>query len=439
MKEVLNNLKIINHTDKIIVGVSGGEDSMCLLHLLINHLPKENIIVAHVNHNIRSESASDLEFVKKYSLKNDVKFESTVLPNDKNYNESELRNMRYDFFKSIMHKYKATYLLTAHHGDDLIETILMRLTRGSSLKGYAGIELLSIKDDYKILRPLLSVSKEQIKDYIKKNNINYVYDNTNDTDEYTRNRYRHHVIFFLKEENNKVHEKYLSFSKELLEYNELIDNLVIKDIKKNGYPNYNLEGFAEKEPLLQRKIIEKILHYTYKDNINHLNKKHVSKILEIITKPGNSEIHLPLNKKLIKEYNNISIIENNNHNYIIDEIFNNYYETEYYVLETLKNSLDKSNYTLKLLSTDLSLPLHIRTIKDGDKMAVKNLKGYKKVKQILIDSKIPKSKREHLIVMTDNNDKILWLPSVKKSEFDKSKEEKYDIIIKYSEKNLKEK
>lgn len=434
MKEVLNNLKIINHTDKIIVGVSGGEDSMCLLHLLINNLSKENIIVAHVNHNIRSESASDLEFVKKYSLKNDIKFESTVLPNDKNYNESELRKMRYDFFKSLMHKYKAIYLLTAHHGDDLVETILMRLTRGASFKGYAGIELLSTKDDYKILRPLLSVSKEQIKDYIKKNNINYVYDNTNDTDDYTRNRYRHHVISFLKEENNKVHEKYLSFSKELLEYNKLIDNLVIKDINKNGYPNYNLDGFLEKEPLLQRKIIEKILHYTYKDNINHLNKKHVSKILEIITKTGNSEIHLPLNKKLIKEYNNISIIENNNHNYIIDEIFNNYYETEYYVLETLKNSEDKSNYTLKLLSTDISLPLHIRTIKDGDKMAVKNLKGYKKVKQILIDSKIPKSKREHLIVMTDNNDNILWLPSVKKSEFDKSKEEKYDIIIKYSEK-----
>lgn len=435
MKEVLNNIKIINDSDKIVVGVSGGEDSMCLLHLLINNLIKENIIVAHVNHNIRSESASELEFVKNYCLKNKIKFESIVLPNDKVYNENELRKMRYDFFKLLMQKYKATYLLTAHHGDDLIETILMRLTRGSSFKGYAGIELLSIKENYKILRPLISVSKEQIKDYIKEYNIKYVCDNSNFSDKYTRNRYRHHLIPFLKKENSKVHEKYLSFSKELLEYDALIDHLVVEDIEKNGYPFYNLDNFLKKEPLLQKKIIEKLLYYFYKNDICCLNKKHIKEILDIIKKPGNSEIHLPLNKKIIKEYNKLLIVEKNKHSSFVNEIFNNYYENEYFVLEALQKTEDNSNYTLKLLSSEISLPLHIRSIKDGDKMKVKNLNGSKKIKQILIDSKISKAKRDQLIVVTDNNDNILWLPSVKKSEFDKSKDEKYDIIIKYSEKN----
>ncbi|MGM9835103.1 MAG: tRNA lysidine(34) synthetase TilS [Bacilli bacterium] len=434
MKDVLNNLKIITPTDKMIVGVSGGEDSMCLLHFLLNNFNKKNIIVAHVNHNIRSASASELEFVKSYCENNGVIFESTILPNDKIYSESKLRTMRYDFFSSLITKYKASYLLTAHHGDDLMETILMRLTRGSTLKGYAGIKIIDTKDNYHILRPLLNISKEMISNYIKEHNIPFVLDESNESDKYTRNRYRHHIIPELKKENKDIHKKYLSFSKELLDYYELVDNLVEKDIKENGCSKYNLTDFNKKNTLLQKKIIEKILYYNYGNDISVLTSKHVEEIQNIIVKSGNSEIHLPLNKKAVKEYNYLSIVENRINKKYINEVFNNYYENEDFVLETLQSSIVNSNYIIKLNSQDITLPIHIRSIKDGDKMVVKNLKGHKKIKDIIIDSKIPKSKREKLIVLIDNNDTILWLPGIKKSQFDKSKAEKYDIIIKYSEK-----
>lgn len=104
----------------------------------------------------------------------------------------------------------------------------MRLTRGSNLSGYIGIKEVSINDKYKILRPLLMVTKEEIIEYLESNNIIYAIDNTNKEMEHTRNRYRHVILPFLKKENAKVHEKYLKFSKELIEYDNFVNNYIIK-------------------------------------------------------------------------------------------------------------------------------------------------------------------------------------------------------------------
>ena len=145
MNETICYLKsILKENDTIVIGLSGGPDSMCLLDILKKLPIKLNIICAHINHNIREESKEECIFVKEYCKKNNLIFETITFDkksNEENYNEQELREKRYKYFEELIKKYNAKYLMTAHHGDDLIETILMRLTRGSNLKGYSGFQV----------------------------------------------------------------------------------------------------------------------------------------------------------------------------------------------------------------------------------------------------------------------------------------------------------
>ena len=159
-KELLKNYN--NIKDKyIIVGVSAGPDSMALLHMLKNNL-KNKIVCAHINHNVRKESDEEELYLKEFCERNDIIFESMKIENyHKNNFENEAREKRYAFYEKILKKYKSHYLFLAHHGIDLIETILMKIKRGSNLEGYAGIREVSTLDNYKIIRPLLSLTKEK--------------------------------------------------------------------------------------------------------------------------------------------------------------------------------------------------------------------------------------------------------------------------------------
>ena len=235
MKKVIDFLKEnLDKNASIVVACSGGPDSMCLLDL-VTKLKDElnlNIIVAHVNHKLRSESEEEAKMVENYAKENNITFELLEITDyiNGNFTEEDARKRRYNFFNEIIKKYQASALLTAHHGDDLIETILMRLTRGSNLSGYIGIKEISQTDNYKTLRPLLTITKDEIVNYLKENNVPYRLDKTNEELKHTRNRYRHIVLPFLKKENPKVHEKYLKFSKELIEYDNFV-NTYIKDKK----------------------------------------------------------------------------------------------------------------------------------------------------------------------------------------------------------------
>ena len=236
MKETVAYLNsLLKENDTVVVGLSGGPDSMCLLDVLLSLNKKINVICAHINHNIRKESIKEVDFVKDYCKKRNVKVETITFDKKsptKDYTEQELREKRYEYFANIIKKYKAKYLFTAHHGDDLIETILMRISRGSNLKGYCGFQVETQKEGYKIIKPLIFTSKDEINEYNKNNKIPSVNDHTNDEDNYTRNRYRHSILPFLKKENNNVHLKYLKFSKELTKYYNFVSRIVEDEINK---------------------------------------------------------------------------------------------------------------------------------------------------------------------------------------------------------------
>ena len=194
MKDTINFLdNYLKDNITIVCAISGGVDSMCLLDIVKRY--NVNIVCAHVNHNLREESFEEYEFVKKYCEDNNIVFEGIVLDKITEGNlESEFRKRRYSFFENIINKYNAKYLLTAHHGDDLMETILMRIVRGSSINGYSGFEKVSIRDSYSILRPLIYLTKDELYKYAYDNNIEYREDKTNESDKYTRNRYRKYIL-----------------------------------------------------------------------------------------------------------------------------------------------------------------------------------------------------------------------------------------------------
>ena len=438
MKQVFNNLlRLLKDGDTIVLGCSGGPDSMALFDILlkIRKSTSINIICAHVNHKQRKESDDEAIWLEKFCKKRKVSFEKMVITNygDDNFH-NEARNIRYNFFEDLVKKYNAKYLVTAHHGDDLIETVLMRIVRGSTLRGYAGFSEEVKKDNYTIIRPLVTVTKDEIEEYCKKNKIDYAIDKSNYSDKYTRNRYRRVVLPFLKTEDKNVHLKFLKYSRVLEAYSNYLDEIessAMKKVYKKG--KIDIEKFKELDILVQNGILNKILEEYYQDDLILISDVHTDLVKDLIySKKANSTVYLPNEIKAIKSYDNVTFEKET------DQIDS--YEIELLDYANLPNgrnikkvdeASDNSNYYCRLNIEDITLPLQVRTRKSGDKMKVKGLNGTKKIKDIFIDSKIPMRQRDLWPVVTDSSGKIVWLPGLKKSKFDVPKNKNCDIILKY--------
>ena len=433
MKEVYNFIERLDiKSEYIVVAVSGGPDSMFLLRLLQDRLDKK-IVVAHVHHNLRKESDDEALKLEEYCKKNNLVFEMFKInkyPNNK-FNEENARIIRYNFFDKVIKKYSADILFTAHHGDDLIETILMRLVRGSNLKGYAGIKSISSDRGYIIARPLLYLTKDEIVEKLNKLGMWYAVDVSNNSNQYRRNRFRNKVLPALKEEDKNVHTKFIDFSNKMLQAYEYI-NKEAKKIKNEIIVNnvINQYEFNRLDDIIKMNIIEDYLYDIYGNNIKLITSKHINIIIEAI-KESNTSISLPLSKIGIVEYNTFKVVDNNNDNYY-DLIFDKKVKLpNKKVIEIDNNTNDSSNYVIHLNSEDIAFPLHVRCRKNGDVMSVKNMSGTKSVSDIFTDEKVPKEIRNTYPIVTDNNDKIIWIPGIKKSKLDRKKDGKYDIILKY--------
>ena len=424
--------------DTIVVGCSTGPDSMALVDMLlkIRDKYKLNLIIAHVNHNVRKESYEEAEFMKKYCEENKIVFESMVIEDygDDNFH-NEARNIRYNFFENLVHKYDANYLMTAHHGDDLIETVLMRIVRGSNLNGYSGFKTIVDMDGYYIVRPLIYYTKKELEEYDKENNVKYYIDSSNLKDKYTRNRYRKYVLPFLKEEEADVHLKFLKFSRNLDEASKFIEKARIKAINRVMDNNKIIvDKFLEEDNYIQKEILYYLLSEFYQDDLILLSDRHIDLILTLIrSNKANSFINLPNEVLARKNYNEFEFVRE------IDSISSYEIEFDNYVtlpnnrvIEKIEDTLDNSNNICRLDSNEVTLPLIVRTRKIGDKMAVKGLNGSKKIKDIFIDKKISLEARDTWPIVLDSKGNIVWIPGIKKSKFDKKKSDSYDIILKYS-------
>ena len=424
----LNNIK----DEYIIVGVSAGPDSMALLHMLHNNTSK-NIVCAHINHNVRKQSNEEEKYLKEYCKKNKIIFKCMKIDKYKENNfENEARKKRYDFYEQLLKEYNSHTLLLAHHGDDLIETILMKIIRGSNLEGYAGIKTYSYQKDYVIVRPLLSLTKDEIIKYNKDNNIKYYIDNTNTNDAYTRNRLRMNILPVLKKEKKDIHLQFLKYSNTLQDYYNYVEDIT-KEKLKNEY-NYNtidIEEFKKEHPFIQKNIIFYILSETYNNESNIIKDKNIDDILKLInSKKPNTTINLPKNLIAKKEYNKVIITkkesnECKNYKYELKDTI----KIDNITIRIVKNIESDGNNVCRLSSKDISLPLYVRNKQSGDVISLLGTNGTKKVKEIFIESKLPINKRSIYPIVTDANNNILWIPNIKKSKYNVKKDNIYDIIL----------
>ena len=446
MNDAINYLNTIND-EYIVIGVSAGPDSMALLHMIHTNCNKL-IVCAHINHNVRKESNAEEKYLKEYCKNNSIIFESYKITkyNEKNF-ENEARKKRYAFYEKILKKYNSHTLLLAHHGDDLIETVLMKISRGSNLEGYAGIKTYSQVKDYTIVRPLLSLTKEEIIKYNKDNKIKYYIDNTNNDITYTRNRIRKNILPLLKKENKNIHKSFLNYSNTLQEYYNYVEDVTKEKINKLKDNNtIDLDKFNKEHPFIQKSIIFYLLSEIYNNEANIIKNKHIDDIINLIkNKKPNTSLHLPKNITVVKEYNKLLFIKDVNtkkeNNYLYK--FTNKIKINNIIIEKIKKKDTNGNDVCRLNSNNITLPLYIRNKKDGDIIYLYGTEGKKKIKDIFIESKIPLAKRKTYPIVTDANDNVLWIPNIKKSKYNVKNNEFYDIILtsyeEREEKNEKEK
>ena len=414
----------ININKPIVVAVSGGADSVALIHILYDL--KYDVILAHVNHHMREQS--EIEEKEMRNLANSLNIPFELLEyhykgNDNFHNDSH--NARYNFFRSVCKKYNTNLIATAHHLDDQAETILIKLMEGSNLYGYGGISICNDDGNYKIIRPLLCVSKQDLYDYCNKNNYKYFEDSSNHEDHYLRNRLRHHVIPLLKDECDDFYNKVLEYSIQVKEAFNFIRNTSKSFLNENDN-NIDLIKFNSFDIALKKDIISLLLErYNIRKNndiINDINRF-------LLETNGTKSLKLSNNYRLIRSYNYAYI--NNDDNNIIEEILLNESEekvfNDKYKFYLTKNIPTNNAKYLKLCYNNLVFPLHIRTRKNGDE--IESISGTKKINRVLIDLKVSKEIRDFIPIITDNNNNILWVYDYIKSKLVFEQKNKSDIYL----------
>lgn len=272
-EEVLKTIKkynLIESGDKLVLGVSGGPDSISMLNVLREIAEDETIdlkfqiVVSHINHNIRKEAKEDEEFVKKYCDENNIKFFSKSIDVEKIANNSKIgieeagRKVRYEFFDEVLKETNSNKIAIAHNKNDKVETMIMNVLRGSGLLGLKGIE----PKRGKYIRPLIEIEREKIEEYCEEKNLNPRIDKTNFDNTYSRNKVRNVVIPYIKQEFNPNIIKTLDRLSELVkEEDTYVEKQVEKAYKEifieenNEEIILNLKKFNNYEKVIKSRIV----------------------------------------------------------------------------------------------------------------------------------------------------------------------------------------
>ena len=421
------NINLINKNDSLLLAVSGGIDSMVMLDYLTKLKNSMNLklSVAYVDHQKREESYLDFQLIDETCKKYKIPLYSTKLKYKDQINfHNYAHKKRYDFFADICIKIQATKVLLAHNANDNAETITMRLVRGSSFEGYRGILPISLYRGIIIIRPLLNISRNEIKAYQEQHNIKFNEDSSNLEDDYTRNRYRHYVLPIFEQENPKYLDKFLQFS----HYQSIAYQLIKKttDVFLNNYLNktnqgysLNVNDFKSQDEIIQIETIKYIVNKMTNNSVE-LTYKNLIDINNLFynKKP---HVEMKLNDKLFvyKTYN-LMYFENKkpkefSFNFLVsNETTITLPNSDLVIITKKPNKYYDIIFKLCYNNLDSIFPLTIRNRIDGDK--VKTTSGTKKLKNIFINKKIPKLIRNQIPVILNKNNKIIFVPNIYKAK-----------------------
>lgn len=464
-QENLLNHNLLDTTKRVLLAVSGGVDSIVLLDLMTK-IPlgqRPQISIAHLNHQLRSESASEEKFVKELSERHGFEAYSQRWKKEEQTDtgiELAAREQRYSFFKEVMEDQAIPYLMTGHHLDDQVETILMRLTRGASLEQLLGIQseqkiLIGEEEGY-LIRPLLEFSKEEIYQYAKNHQLLYLEDESNQGLDYTRNRFRNEIIPLLKQENTQFNQHVKQFTldlTDLIEISKVPINAAYKELvmETDDQIQMTIDRLLEYSYAMRKALITAVLDKLY-DGMKDQYKTNYIEIINrwLIEGDVNSSLDLTAGYFVKKTYDHLIFKKRKNELELMNqqsfkiEKVNQWVQlsdTEKIGLflnnQKVEQSMDEAITINELVIQEdfLHLPLTIRHRKPGDRMTYQGLQGSKKIKDIFIDDKTPRKDRDKVWLVLDNQDQIIWLLSHRKMGlFTESETDKLLYSLKYIKK-----
>lgn len=385
-----------NPDDNIALALSGGIDSMVLYHLLTREYKHtyKTLTVLHVNHNVRTASKEEAEYIEKMTREDGIRSEIAVLNFTEGFSQGEGRIKRYEFFDAVMKELNIQHLLMGHHKDDQYETVLQQLLTGRHLYGNLGIPDIKDKGAYTIVRPFREVTKEQIQSYQTFNKVIYFEDASNAADDYTRNYVRHHIIPEIKQAASLDIEQ-LSYVRE--DINELSD--FAYDYAEQFVSSYSgrlsRSKYLEHSSIIRRYILTVLLNSVSvrlgRPALETLDNLLQSKTAQSVFDAGSSAVHIEyeyFRAAPVKELpaDSCLSIEDNG-----EFIYNDYH------------------VSVNLPASELPLTLRMKTA--GDRVHIKNV-GTKKVSRLFIDKKVPAGERLKMPVAVNSHGIIIAVGTI---------------------------
>ena len=415
-KKSLKTFTNLSNENKVIVSVSGGVDSVTLLTLL-KEVDSFQLIVVHINHNLRKDSDSDKEFVKDISDEFDIPFHCISLDpksrNKKHSVEQWARIERYAFLNDIFKKEKCDWIMTAHHANDQAETILMNLTRKSGIAGLRGVA----RQKNKILRPMIDFKKKEIVEFSKRIGLSFREDETNRDNAIPRNFLRHQIIKPWENKFPEVIPSILESSKYFSEWSNGLDDLISRFIIPNlNIGDETIEIPAEllnTIPSIVRIRLIRLLSFSIDDQ---WSKHSIAMLDQFLDKSMTGDVHILLNGwRLLHDRNLIKMKRDQNK--LIDKsvrleidipIVHNNYKYELNLENEDIKDIKTNNHEVVDWGKLRDTKLEIRLWKEGDVFQPLGMKGHQKVSDFLINQKVDRLEKEYQSVLTADGE-IIWI------------------------------
>ncbi len=416
--KAIKQYKMIKKGSFVVVGLSGGADSVCLLHFL-NSIKDEyelTLVAAHVNHGIRGEEAlRDAAFSEEFSKKCNVDFsvlnaDCVAFSEENSLSlEESGRKIRYSFFESLK-KDENTLIATAHNSNDNAETIIFNLSRGTALSGVSGVP--PKRDN--IIRPLIFCTRSEIEGYCKENSLEFMTDSTNSTVDYSRNRIRHNVLPELEKLNSNAVESISRFSVLAREDDEFLNELAIQAIEQSRKDcnSYFTEDIIPLKKPVKSRVVALLIKKYCNENID--NKK-IEAVLEILSKSAKIQLYKDcycmvddgvlsfFTAEVPKEKPSKIKLEN--------VLFSTSFSDFNVKSEKFNDNLKKVNFSVleNLIDCDtIEGNLVLRTRENGDSITLKKRNVTKTLKKLFNESNVPVTERDFLPVLSDNSG-IVWV------------------------------
>ena len=426
--------------EKIVIGLSGGVDSVCLFHIL-KDLGYE-LETVHVNHGIRGEEAERDEcFVrnlcKGYNISfHGYRFDVPKISRENHLSEEEAgRNVRRQAFLEVLEQTGAKSIALAHHGNDRAETFLFHLSRGTGVKGLSSMKPV----DGKLIRPLLWAGRKEIEQYVQKNGYEFVEDATNASTDYTRNKIRHQVLPVLEEINPKSVAHILGAAEKLSAVSEYIDREAEKLCRVSAVMYQNEVqilkfAFCQGDMVLRIPVLQKCVEYLTGSLVN-ITEEHLQRLLELFEMQTGKEIHLPGGLTAVRTYEGIRMFfrEERQMTEPVEMIGGGTYRFgDLTFVASVEDWDDRKifpikNYTKCFDYDKIKKGLFLRTRETGDFLEINKDHGRKSLQDYLVNEKVPKGERDKVVLLADGSH-ILWVVGKRISEYYKVTNETKKIL-----------